>query len=465
MRVSNWRKKIYASLATAGLLAPQAAFAVDIPLGDAGFEAFAVPSYGYAYSNIYRPTSAWIDDQDNPSEGWNQDDGDSNWLYSDVYGETTGPSIRPAPRSGVQAMHGLNNYSTQEVASVFEAGKTYTFSVYVQGDENPVFHDDHAWLYIFNGGQPFSEATSLKFSEFRSPRNEPFESNPPPPIGFLNRPVGATPALSKALWRQVSISHTVYNNAPEIGQPVGVGFFGRRDVAFDDAKLTIETQILTLEINTTNGHAQIVNQTGKPVNLDYYEITSAGTSLNPVSWNSLQEQNLAGFPAGNGSGNGWEQAGGASTTGIGESYLTGNSQIAASGIVGLGTAFAVGDPQDLVFKYGHLAQASLKSDFDQDGDVDGRDLLVWQRNFGTYGPSVTTAMGNANTDSIIDADDLAIWQAEYGNTSSTLLQSSLTLGYVRYVTSGFTTAVPEPTSVVLLGVGIAAAMLGRNRAS
>jgi hypothetical protein len=49
MRVSNWRKKIYASLVTAGLLAHQMVFAVDIPLGDAGFEAFAVPSYGYAY--------------------------------------------------------------------------------------------------------------------------------------------------------------------------------------------------------------------------------------------------------------------------------------------------------------------------------------------------------------------------------------------------------------------------------
>lgn len=465
MRVTNWRKKIYASLITAGLLGPQAVLAVDIPLGDAGFETYSVPSYGYAYSNIYRPDSAWIDDQDSPSEGWNQDDGTSNWLYSDVYGESTGPSVRPAPRSGVQAMHGLNNYSTQEVASVFEAGKTYTFSIYAQGDENPVFHDDHAWLYIYNGGQPFSEATSLKFAEFRSPRNEPFESNPPAPVGFLNRPVGASAALSKALWRQVSVSHTVYNNAPEIGQPVGVGFFGRRDVAFDDAKLSVETQILTLEVNTTNGHARIVNQTGKPVNLDYYEITSAGTSLNPVSWNSLQEQNLAGFPAGNGSGNGWEQAGGASTTGIGESYLTGNSQIATSGIVGLGTAFAIGDPQDLVFKYGHLAQASLKADFDQDGKVDGRDFLIWQRNYGTFGATINTSKGNANTDLIVDADDLAIWQAEYGNTSSTLQQSALTLGYVRYMASGFTTAVPEPTSVLLLGVGFAAAMFGRNRAS
>lgn len=461
MRVTNWRKKICVSLITAGLIAPQAAFAVDIPLGDAGFEAFAVPSYGYAYSNIYRPASAWIDDQDNPSESRFQDDGDSNWLYNGTYGEPT----RPSPRTGAQAMHGLNNYSTQEVASVFEAGKTYNFSIYVQGDSDPLFHDDHAWLYIYNGGQPFSEANSLKVAEFRSSRDAPFESNPPPPIGFLNRPVGASPALSKALWRQVSVSHTVYDNAPEIGQPVGVGFFGRRDVAFDDAKLTVETQILTLEINTTNGHARIVNQTGKPVNLDYYEITSAGASLNQVSWNSLQEQNLAGFPAGNGSGNGWEQAGGASPTAIGESYLTGNSQIATSGIVGLGTAFTIGDPQDLVFKYGHLAQASLKADFDQDGDVDGRDFLVWQRNFGTFGSSVTTAMGNANTDLIIDADDLAVWQAEYGNTSSTLLSSSLTLGYVRYVTSGFATAVPEPTSVILLGAGMAVAMMGLNRNS
>ena len=64
------------------------------------------------------------------------------------------------------------------------------------------------------------------------------------------------------------------------------------------------------------------------MNIDYYEITSATGALNATAWNSFQEQNLAGFPAGNGSGNGWEQFGGSSSSVIGESYLTGNSAVA-----------------------------------------------------------------------------------------------------------------------------------------
>lgn len=54
------------------------------------------------------------------------------------------------------------------------------------------------------------------------------------------------------------------------------------------------------------------------------------------------------------------------------------------------------------------------ADFDEDGDTDGDDFLVWQRGFGdTY-----------------DASDLALWESEYGSTS---LTSSVA-------------AVPEPTS-------------------
>ncbi len=452
MRVTNWRKKVYASLVSAGLIMPQVAYAVDIPLGDSSFEAYSVAANpGYAYSNEYGGVSAWIDDQDNPSANRFENDGDSNWLYIASYGEIP-PNVRPAARTGLQAMHGLSNYNTQEVATVFEAGKTYTFSVYAQGDSNPVGGDDHAWLYIFDGNTPFSETNSLTFAEYS-------------PAGghFIDRPVSATPTQSKALWQQIDISHTVAAGAAEVGHPVGVGFFGRRDVAFDDASLSVDVTILTLEVNTTNGHVRIVNETGQPVHLDYYEITSAGNSLNKTTWSSLQDQNLPGFPAGNGSGNGWEEAGGADDSGIGESFLTGNSQLNAAGTVGLGTAYALGDPQYLVFQYGDLAEASRNADFNQDGDVDGRDFLVWQRGFGTIGAGATKAFGNANTDQTINAADLAIWQAEYGNTPSTLpATSTLKTGFVRYVTSGFITAVPEPGSVVMVGVGLAGLLVHRG---
>jgi hypothetical protein len=39
------------------------------------------------------------------------------------------------------------------------------------------------------------------------------------------------------LWRQITLTHTVLAGAPEIGHPVGVGFYVRDDGAVDDATL------------------------------------------------------------------------------------------------------------------------------------------------------------------------------------------------------------------------------------
>jgi hypothetical protein len=62
-------------------------------------------------------------------------------------------------------------------------------------------------------------------------------------------------------------------------------------------------------------------------------------------------------------------------------------------------------------------------DFDGDGDVDGRDFLLWQRG------------GSPNA---LSAGDLALWQAQYGTNPP--------LSAVR--------AVPEPASLSVLGLGL-----------
>jgi hypothetical protein len=346
MKVSNWCKKLMATIVAGGALAP-AAYAVNIPLGDPSFEVYTVPaSPGYAYAadplGAYRvgplPISPWVDDLDSPA-GFTQDNGDSNWIYDANYGENHNVNNkRPAARTGGQAMHGLDgNFSAQEIANVFEADKTYTFSVYGQND---VLLDqgDGLGLYVFDSTVPFSATNALSSANFTT--------------AVAHRTLAMTEAQSKANWSLHTVKYTAFTGDPQVGHPIGVAFRAFRDTAVDDAALQVDpatNTLISLEVNTTNGQVRFRNQTGATVNVDYYEIKSASGALNATAWNSLQEQNLAGYPAGNGSGNGWEQAGGSNSTVVSESYLTGNSAVGNSATVGLGAAYNVGGTLDLTF--------------------------------------------------------------------------------------------------------------------
>ncbi|TWU26076.1 hypothetical protein [Bythopirellula polymerisocia] len=102
--------------------------------------------------------------------------------------------------------------------------------------------------------------------------------------------------------------------------------------------------------------------------------------------------------------------------------------------------FLLTEPEDTGFSFAYIdfesppvLQMINDADFDQDGDVDGKDFLTWQRGFGT---GSTLAEGDANGNGSVGPEDLAIWKTQYGNTPL----------------AGAATAVPEPSSaaVVLL---------------
>ncbi len=229
MKVTRWWKKLSAAIVAAGIWVPSA-YAINIPLGDPSFEAYVVPSIGYAYSNEYRPTSAWVDDLDSPP-GYTQDDGHSAWLYNAVYAESTTFTKRPSPRTGNQAMHGLVNYNAQETSAVFEAGKTYTFSIWAQNDVD-LNETNGLFMYIFDGNVPFSDANSLTSHLFTTE--------------IPARGAAMSDVQSQANWVKLSIQHFVAAGAPEIGHPVGVGFFARKDSAVDDASLDVVPEPATL---------------------------------------------------------------------------------------------------------------------------------------------------------------------------------------------------------------------------
>lgn len=243
MKVNNWKKRIASTLLAAGVFVPSAALAYDIPLADPSFEDYAIPTGGslgsqYAYANLYRPTgSAWIDDQDHNSAPYVQDTNPSSWLYTSGYADKGSGARRGSPLHGNQAMHGLFRYSTQEANAVFEAGKTYTFSIFAQGDHdadpNGGNWQSRVFLYLFDGSNPFSEANSLIVERF-----SPTDLINTGPSDFVNRDPSWDANQSKTLgWTQISISHTVLPGAPEIGNPIGVGFWAGDDACLDVAAL------------------------------------------------------------------------------------------------------------------------------------------------------------------------------------------------------------------------------------
>jgi hypothetical protein len=80
------------------------------------------------------------------------------------------------------------------------------------------------------------------------------------------------------------------------------------------------------------------------------------------------------------------------------------------------------------------AQRAPSADFDGDGDVDGRDFLLWQRG---YGKSTDAQLsdGNSDDDGDTDVSDLAAWQVAYG--SQEIEEESPILGLVSGTRSEF----------------------------
>lgn len=101
-------------------------------------------------------------------------------------------------------------------------------------------------------------------------------------------------------------------------------------------------------------------------------------------------------------------------------------------LTGLGTADSV-SLNGFIQQFTQTGPQSLLGDFDVDGDVDGRDFLIWQRGGSPVPKSAT---------------DLAAWRTNYGK------EVPLTAA---------TTAIPEPASGFILLMGLAAALLKRSR--
>jgi hypothetical protein len=98
---------------------------------------------------------------------------------------------------------------------------------------------------------------------------------------------------------------------------------------------------------------------------------------------------------------------------------------------GFGTQTATVNAEAIAFLSEQLFQPA--GDFDRNGTVNGRDFLLWQRQFGSSAnPQGSGADGNH--DGLVNEADLALWHEHYGEGPDTI--SALQL--------------PEPSATVLL---------------
>jgi hypothetical protein len=209
---------------------------------------------------------------------------------------------------------------------------------------------------------------------------------------------------------------------------------------------------LVAEINKTTGNVTLRNVSDEAISFDYYVMTSAGNALRPANWNSLSDQNIdAGNPA---------------------DFNNSGGPVNSADLAVWQTA------------YGTNANA----DADGDGDSDGRDFLIWQRNFGQVaGPgdswdeagTVSTSqlaelfLNNATT--IAPGGTLSLGAAynpaTFGAANGDVVfqfgiagQAGLVAGGVNYLAAlSATTAVPEPASLAAMTLACVVALGSRAR--
>jgi hypothetical protein len=215
--------------------------------------------------------------------------------------------------------------------------------------------------------------------------------------------------------------------------------------------------ILTLQVNTTNGKLTMIGDDGEAISFGYYEISSGGNTLNATGWNSLADQDYDGNGPANGSGNGWEEAGGADSATLAEAFLLGNSEIAAGQEVGLGIGYDTAvDARDLAFRFlterGKIRDGAveyfspLMADADNDGDVDSDDFNILAFNFGEAGG---WADGDFDGDGTVESDDFNLLAFNFGTAAA-----AISLDEVAAVEAfAESLAVPEPNALALFTLG------------
>lgn len=383
---------------------------------------------------------------DNSGLGWETVEGTDTTLGFDVYSHTSQVYYSGAPPTGAGEWYfhsvGLGSLGStpavvEQVADVSGlVGQNFRFSAYISGFSAP------------------GDTATLELSYWDAVGGASGSGNQLGDTVVLDGATGGDDGISDT-WDFFTDIGQVPSGAVSasvrILQATAAGSNGN-DNYVDLVSLDVfpeSLSILNLEVNKVSGAARI-QMPGDAIEgaraINFYEITAASDSLNP-NWTSLSDLNLdpvdgpdADSTVGNSGGETWDEGGGSTASLLTEAFLLGSTNFApgdSQTMTNVYTGGALG-AEDLVFRYlvdGSLFEGTVSyvsdpvgpGDADGDGNVDGNDFLLTQRN---------------------NPAGIPIFEDNFGN------------GIPATAAAG---AVPEPASTILAGFGLGRLALTRRR--
>jgi PEP-CTERM motif len=363
-------------------------------------------------------------------EGWETL---GNWTIGNSFAQGANPSVALETSKGVT--EGTHSFKVTQEVVITGSGFSWNAGT------NPTWVSmDMPFDTLAAAVRTGAEHYNVLIDYYFDPADLPgiSEANITLGLNFVGQTIGAYAGETEVVQGTASIPLDVFGLGDVVDQgttsysaQLGVTATGDVDpFSFYVDNLRLEQistpDLLTLEIDRSNGIGTLKNLTSNPISWNYFDIKSAGGSLNASGWSSLDDQNTDGAGT-------WIKAGGSSATEVAEASLLGSHVMMPNDTISLGNLYNNGiNAEDLDFvirradgpidrtydqlvTYINMAPEGAIGDYNNDGTVNAADYTVWRNNLGADG-SVLLHRDSANSGNV-NEDDYNSWKAHFGETA------------------------------------------------
>lgn len=439
MKVTDIRRKLIATLAAGGLIAPVASHAANLDVNLVVNGEFEDVDFG-ASGNYGGPT---VLNWDGMGFVYSHDGSGGVPNYANGAPLASGGSWYFAPGSSsesTQQHHSLATAITQTIDVSSGPSGTLIASGYAGFNLSAYFNSfatqtDHGVVQV----------------DFLDPSNAI--------LGTASVTPGAV-ALTE--WTQVTNAGSIPAGAStvRVSSWAVLNDGGGADGYTDNIDFRVSTLLpnLLLTVNRATGVVTLANLTGGPQNLSSYSITSAFEALAPASWLSITDNYDSGNPGPNqvDSAHAWTEQFSTNANLTEAEPATVGASLANGRTINLGAAWIQSPVEDLVFQYvsggetktglvNYVGQSYAAGDLNVDGAITAADWTIFRTNFHTdlSGRSLVDAYrrGDLNGDNQSSHADFVAFKTLYDSANGAGAFAAMVA------------SVPEPASLVITVVG------------